>query len=402
MNEVLVAILAYVLVTTMLAALTRGNEVRVFGRKLVFTVAGFLVYLGGGKKAKRRKGVPKPLSLAMIGATLVGIALFYVQMLPMMVKTIAGFLASAAGAPGPSPQPSVVPLPLMLTYSSIVPYILLGLGIAIVVHEAMHALIALKEGISVRSWGFGVIALIPFAFVEVDEEEFNSSPKSSRASVLSAGPFANAVVALLAFIAFIASSYALTSWAQPAVVIQAVNCDICVGGCPAKEAGLQPGDIIALIDDSEIHSFSQIRKAVEKAGYGGELEMVVCSPSGSCRRVDLVLNAWFRGTSRPCIGVELRQGYAVFENGRAYVPLSLNVLVQLARASFFTFIINYSLFVFNAIPLVITDGSKLLRILAEGMPRLEKLFSSRVFDIVNAVVIGIAMAISTYLILAGA
>ncbi len=401
MNGVLLALLAYVLITTMLAAVTRGSEIRVLGKRLVFTVAGFLVYLGGERRALKPRGLPKPLSLAMVAVALIGIALFYAQMLPMMIRTIAQFLASSAGISKAAPQPTVVPLPLVLTYSSIVPYVLLGLGIAVVVHEALHALTALRQGVSVRSWGLGVVALIPFAFVEVDEEQFNSSPRSVRASVLSAGPFANAVVALATLAMFLAASHAIAAWAQPALVIHSVNCGICVGGCPAKEAGLEPGEIIAYVNGVEVHSVTQLKKLVEEAGFGGRLSMVLCTPSGSCREATLILNAWFRGSYRPCIGIEIEQGYAVFRNGVAYVPTQLELLVQIARASFFTFIINYSLFVFNAIPLVITDGSKLLRVLAEGRPRLERLFEAKVIDVLNAVVIGLAMVVSTYLILAG-
>ncbi|NPA97450.1 MAG: site-2 protease family protein [Crenarchaeota archaeon] len=402
MNGVLLAIVLYVLITTMLAMATRGEEIRVFGRRLVFTIAGFLIYLGGERRARRRASTPKPLAVAMVGATLVGIALFYTQMLPLMIRTVAQFIGAATGVSHAAPQPTVIPLPLVFTYSSIIPYVLIGLGIAVVAHETMHAIIALREGVSVRSWGVGVVALIPLAFVEVDEQEFNSSPKRSRAAVLSAGPFANAVIALATLAIFVASSHALAAWAQPAIVIQSIDCSVCVGGCPARSAGLQPGDIIAYINGSPIHSFQQLKEAIERAGYGGKLLATLCSPSGECRNVSIVLSAWFRGSNRPCIGVELRPGYAVFENGVALIPPQLSALVQLVRASFFTFIINYSLFVFNAIPLIITDGSKLLRVLAEGRPRLEKLFASRAFDIVNAVVIGAAMAVSTYLILVGA
>jgi len=394
----LTLIVMYVLVTSVLAAATRGRELKIFGKRCVFTVAGFLLYLGGERVPEKPRRVSKPLSIAMVITTLVGMVLFYAQMLPAMIGMIARFFVGA----GKGAQPTVIPLPLLFTYTSIVPYLLLSIGIAIAVHETLHAVMALRGGIRVKSWGLGLIAFIPIAFVEVDEQQFQASSRMVRASVLSAGPFANAITALAALALFSLSAHAIASIAQPAVIIHSIDCGVCFGGCPAKEYGLKPGDIIVKVNGLVIHSVRQLQKAIESAGIGGKVRLLLCSSSGSCRNVTMVLNAWFRNTSRPCIGVEIVQSYAVFRSSQAFVPPSLSLLTSLARAAFFVFVINYSVFVFNAIPLVVTDGSKLLRVLSEGRPALRKIVDARLIDILNAVAIAIAMLISTYIFIKGA
>ena len=399
MVGLLTLILLYIFVTSILATVTRGREVNVFGKRCVFTIAGFLLYLGKERVPRGSRRTPRPLSMAMVVATFIGMVLFYAQMLPVIIGTIARFFAG--GARG-GVQPTVVPLPLLFTYTSIVPYLLLSIGVAIAVHEVLHAVMALRSGIKVKSWGFGVIALIPIAFVEVDEQQFEASPRLVRASVLGAGPFANAVVALAALALFMLSTHVIMATAQPALVIHSVNCGVCYGGCPAKEFGLRSGEIIASVNGVEVHSVTQLRKIVESVGLGGRLRLTLCSFSGSCRNVTLVLNAWFRGTSRPCIGIEIVQSYAVFSGSRAFIPPTLSALVTFARATFFLFVVNYSVFVFNAIPLVVTDGSKLLRVLSEGRPKLKKLLDAKLIDVLNAVAIGLAMAISTYIFIKGA
>ncbi len=78
-------------------------------------------------------------------------------------------------------------------------YGIISIFILVTVHEFSHAIMAFAEKIKIKSVGFGLLLLFPVAFVQPDEKKFEKSKGISRARVAAMGPFANIVLALLAF-----------------------------------------------------------------------------------------------------------------------------------------------------------------------------------------------------------
>jgi len=396
--NVLLAILLFLVATTMISFAVRGRELRFGKHRLSFVIGGVLVFIGLGREPKKPRPIGRGLGYAMIASVFIGIALFYASFLPMMIKFIAGFVGSALGITHAAPRPVVVPVPLLFQYTSIVPYILLGIGTAVVFHELAHALVALREGIPIKSWGVGLFLLIPIAFVELEDEKFMSASRLSRLKVVSAGVFSNMIVALVAFLVMTGISHTVLASASPAIIVKSPYCSICRAPCPAKLAGIQPGDIIVAVNGRVVHTLRDLVRALSGLKPGQSIDLTLCRPSGVCRVVSLRLSSMVKNATHPCIGVELLQGYAVFHGYIAAIPPYLSLSLSVYRAMFYTFIINYSLFALNAIPLIITDGTKFLDFLVEGR-RFEGFFKRRYIDVVNAVVIAIAMSVSTYLLL---
>jgi len=396
--NVLLAILMFFIATTLISLAVRGKEIRFGKHRLSFVIGGVLLFVGTERVPRTVKPINRGLSYAMIASVFIGIALFYASFLPMMIRFIASFVGSALGMTHATPKPVVVPVPLLFQYTSIIPYILLGIGTAIVFHEIAHAVVALREGIPVKSWGIGVFLLVPIAFVELEDEKFLSASRIARLKVVSAGVFSNMVVAIAAFLVMTLLSHTVLALASPAIMVKNLCCSICVPPCPSKLAGIQPGDIITAIDGHAVHSLEDLVRALSKHRPNETVDIMLCRPSGACRVVTLRLSSMVKNKSRPCIGVELVQSFAVFRGLTAYIPQYLSMVIALYRAMFYVFIINYSLFALNSIPLIITDGTKFLDFLVEGR-RFESFFKRRYVDIVNAVVIAIAMTVSTYLLL---
>jgi len=168
--------------------------------------------------------------------------------------------------------------------SSILPFLIL-IGVLIFVHELGHFMWAKILGVKVLTFSLGfppkllsrtvgeteyVISAIPLggyvkmlgedAGEEVPESEmkraFHNQPVWKRFVIVVAGPLMNLVFPILIY--FIVLSV-LAGEIEPATV------GTLVPGDPADLAGLEPGDLIVQIDDTDIHGFEDLRDAVGAA-----------------------------------------------------------------------------------------------------------------------------------------
>jgi len=128
-------------------------------------------------------------------------------------------------------------------------YVLLGLVIAIVVHEFSHGILSLVDKIKVKSLGILYLIVPIGAFCEPDDEEVKKSRILTRMRIYSAGPAANFVVVLLCVFIF---SAVLMSAVQPVsdgAIVFTVDAD-----SPAADIGLQSGVIITNVNDTVLRT----------------------------------------------------------------------------------------------------------------------------------------------------
>jgi len=88
-------------------------------------------------------------------------------------------------------------------------YGILGLVVAIIVHEFAHGVLTRVGDLKLKSLGLVFLIFPMGAFVEPDEEELNKTDKKKRTSVFAVGASTNIIIAL--FFAFLFSSVFLTS-----------------------------------------------------------------------------------------------------------------------------------------------------------------------------------------------
>jgi len=72
----------------------------------------------------------------------------------------------------------------------------LSIAVIIILHELAHGVMARAEGIDVKGTGLLLLAIIPGAFVEPDEESLKKARRSSQTRVYAAGSATNIVLAL--------------------------------------------------------------------------------------------------------------------------------------------------------------------------------------------------------------
>lgn len=123
-------------------------------------------------------------------------------------------------------------------------YGIVGLAIALVIHEGSHGVLARAGNLGVKSLGLLFFIVPVGAFVEPDEKDLEGASTRAKNRVFAAGPMSNIALALVAGLVF--SSVFMGSVAvadDRGVLIGTV-----VGDSPAFEAGLRPADRLVSID----------------------------------------------------------------------------------------------------------------------------------------------------------
>jgi len=227
-------------------------------------------------------------------------------------------------------------------------YIGIALGIAALFHELSHAIVARSVGVKVKDAGLAFFLFIPAAFVEPDDEELEKAPVKKKALIYSAGVGANVILGLL----FLGLTLTIIS----GVAIVGVT-----PGSPADKSGLKPGMIILSVNGTEIKSTGDLEKVLQQLG--------ATDPN---KNVTLLFKVKYKGDIKNII-VERPANKTAGPCSRAKIGIYINTVYkpiqELGILSFLLFIINISLAVVNAAPLIIplpggsilSDGAYVLR-----------------------------------------
>jgi len=206
--------------------------------------------------------------------------------------------------------------------------ILVAVGLAVLVHELAHALMARAVGVRVKDAGFILLAFIPGAFVEPEESDLKRAPLTSRLKVYSAGVSANVALGLLALAALLLASPTLHN----GVLVVGVD-----EGSPAELGGLREGMVVVEVNGIPVRSVEDFTETLKSLGVGDrgksvELELkIVYGDSQEIIRVSKP-----EGLER--IGVRVVQSYR-------WEPLAALIEALL--------VVNMALALVNAAPILI-------------------------------------------------
>lgn len=133
-------------------------------------------------------------------------------------------------------------------------YGILGLVVAIVVHEVSHGVMTRVGGMKVQSLGLAFLVVPVGAFVEPDEKELQATTRRLRSRVFAAGPASNILLALLVLGIF---SGVVMSSVEPseegALAIGVVQ------GSPLDAAGVAPSSLIVRVGGVVIQGADDLR-----------------------------------------------------------------------------------------------------------------------------------------------
>jgi len=222
-------------------------NISLYGPALMWRTQKGIQFLKNRARHERRWKVYGNVSIVFCFVTMV-------LMTALIIATawiVFGFTPAQRNAlPGPEVAlvlPGINPI-LPLEYLG---YILVGLIIAIVVHEFSHGILTLVDKLKVKSLGILYLIVPIGAFCEPDDEEMKKASLLPRARIYAAGPTANFVVVLISILLFSFVFMPAVQPAAPGAVVYMVDAD-----SPAAQIGLQPGTIITRFNGTELHNGS--------------------------------------------------------------------------------------------------------------------------------------------------
>ncbi len=147
-----------------------------------------------------------------------------------------------------------------------IPFIvgIISLSVVLLVHEPAHGVILRRLKLKAKSTGLAIfLFVIPGAFVEQDDEEFEDAAPEKRMQVAGAGPMANIIAAIISLVLVIALVQPL-----PVVYTGAV-----AEGSAAHEAGIRVGSQVNSFDNYEIDGVESLEMALSEVEPGDNLLM---------------------------------------------------------------------------------------------------------------------------------
>jgi len=223
-------------------------------------------------------------------------------------------------------------------------YGLIALAVVMVVHELSHGIVARAEDLPLKSVGLVLLAVIPGAFVEPDEEELEKAPLRSRLRVYGAGSLANVATALIALLII---NFAITPVLQPAgILVSGVLEDGPAFGV------LQKGDVIIAMDGQQIRDMDSFINFMNTT-KPGQLVTLTVLRNGEELNLQLKLGAHPEEPEKGYIGIYPAQ-HVVSKIGYE------NIVLPLFFTFYWIYVLNIGIGLMNLFPLVPLDGGRML------------------------------------------
>ena len=190
---------------------------------------------------------------------------------------------------GPSKDP--MPISTMIAVPGLNPVIPLGWGIfafiiSLVIHEFGHGLQARAHGMRLRSFGLLLLGPLPLgAFAEPEYEELSRAPRKERQRMFAAGPSTNIFMAMICFFVLVLAANQFT----------AINHGMHAQGIVqheesgAQSAGLNPYDIITMIDNNPIPNKQSFSDVMNNYSAGDNVSLTVI-PANNNNNNQIIIN----------------------------------------------------------------------------------------------------------------
>ncbi len=251
----------------------------------------------------------------------------------------------------PSPSQETVVLPGVMG----IPfwYWIISISLLVIVHEGMHGLMAASERVRIKSLGWGLLAVIPLAFVEPDEKQLERKKPLSQLRVFAAGSFANFLLAgFTLLITILLSSYLFF---PGGVAYKGL-----IEGYPAAEVNLT--GVITKIDNYNITTVEDLRDALSVIGPNKTITIYTfVNANGSENYLNFTLTtaADPDNKSRGFIGIA---GVIQFSKLKPEYRSYSEFINFLGGLLFYIFLINFGVGAANLMPIMPLDGGRMWKI----------------------------------------
>jgi membrane-associated protease RseP (regulator of RpoE activity) len=258
-------------------------------------------------------------------------------------------------------------------------YGIIGLATVMIVHEFGHGILARAQGVRIKSIGVLLLAVLPGAFVEPDEDEVKKLNRISKLRFYVAGSISNFILAAFSLIIILGISLMFISglsfglpfvsmsgdnslksdtvWLNisgpvyPTFHIDGVRIDSVVPASPA-EGVLQEGMVIKSINGKPTGNSSQYLQALNGTKIGDALTFQTDKGTFTIKTVASPNNA-----SKSYIGLRSEENKVV--NADVYNTWGNSlpwVIFTLQDLFYWIFVLNFLVGLFNLLPMKPLDG----------------------------------------------
>ncbi|MHA1906438.1 MAG: site-2 protease family protein [Candidatus Thorarchaeota archaeon] len=249
--------------------------------------------------------------------------------------------ATAGGIVPIIPGVTITGLPLV--------YMLIGLAITLIVHEFAHGLASSKDGIPIKGSGLVFFLVLFGGFVEPDEDIFETEASPmARMRLLAAGSYANLIWAGI-FLVIMFNMGPILSFgfnAPSGAYIYEIQADSPADGV------LQVGDVITGLNGTTIETWNNISFFMVDSISNNSLTVQTLRGNFVIELAPNALNS-----TRGYIGI---YGADFWEPKPGFEVLTPMFAFHFQQVMTWSFIILFSVALFNLMPIPMLDGDKLL------------------------------------------
>jgi len=265
--------------------------------------------------------------------------LLIISLQTLLEAPSVGLILPGVDIPG---QPIFIPLG----------YGLIGLATVMVFHEFGHGILARVEGVSIKSIGVLLLAILPGAFVEPDEEEVKKVSRLAKLRIYVAGSISNLILALVSFLIITALAFFAIG---PAFHPDGMQISSVVPKSPA-EGVLQQGMIIKSINGQPTTNTLKYLQALNKTKIGDTLTFQTNKGTFSVKTTASPNNA-----SKAYVGIRSQENLVLNSEVSQTWGNSLPwILFPLRDLFYWIFILNFLIGTFNLLPMKPLDGGIML------------------------------------------
>ena len=240
-------------------------------------------------------------------------------------------------------------------------YWIIAIGMLVVVHEGLHGVMSAVGKIKIKSLGWGVLAVIPLAFVEPDEKQLVKRGFFVQQRVFAAGSLANFI---LASVALVVLSFAFVGFYGD----QGVGFTGYIKDYPAASVNLT--GVIVGIDNHLIKDRIDLNRTLSEIGAGKEI--LVKTKEIKNNRIEdktytLLTVAEPNTTStKGFIGIGGVSDAKIIKD--AFLPYS-GIIMFFQGLFFFLFLINLGVGMANLLPAKPLDGGRMWEVLFQKISK---------------------------------
>jgi membrane-associated protease RseP (regulator of RpoE activity) len=231
-------------------------------------------------------------------------------------------------------------------------YGILALVTVLFVHEFGHGILARVEGVSIKSIGLLLLAILPGAFVEPDEDEIKKSKSSSKLRIYAAGSIFNLMLAALSLLIVIG----ISSFIIPATFeTDGIQISSVVPGSPATDI-LKEGMVVESINGVSTDNLTNYQSALSNLKIG---QVVVIGTDQGRFNIKTAKNP--NNSTKAYIGIRSTINREVKENvAKTYGNQIPWVWMYLQEIFNWIYMLNFLVGTFNLLPMKPLDGGLML------------------------------------------